>query len=83
MKQQIEELTLLLLYLTSWEEEIDPNLTSRQAWKNHRFEVVDALEEAGYLSQSRKMIFLSSEGVVQAELLMEKYLGKIATDDEC
>ena len=83
MKQQIEELTLLLLYLTSWEEEMGSNLASRQAWKNHRFEVLDALEEAGYLSQSRKMIFLSPKGADQAELLMEEYLGKVATDDEC
>jgi len=82
MNRQIEELTLLLLYLTSWEEKMGPNLTSRQAWKNHRFEALDALEEAGYLSQSRKMIFLSPEGVTQAKLLMEKYLGDIAADDE-
>lgn len=82
MDQQIEELTLLLLYLTSWEEKIGPNLTSRQAWKNHRFEALDALEEAGYFGQSRKMIYFSPEGIARAKLLVEKYLGDIAPDNE-
>ena len=51
--QIIEDLTLLLLHLTSWEERIHEDLTIRRAWKGFRFEALDALEEAGYLNQSR------------------------------
>jgi hypothetical protein len=75
MNQQIEELTLLLLYLTSWEEEIGgPPI--RRAWKGFRFEVLDALEEAGYLSQSKraKSVGLTKAGLEQAQALRAKYL---------
>lgn len=75
MNQQIEELTLLLLYLTSWEEELGGE-TFRQAWKGFRFEVLDSLEEIGYLSQSRraKSVYLTKAGQERAEALAAKYL---------
>jgi hypothetical protein len=50
--QIIEDLTLLLLRLTSWEEQVHGSLTIHRAWKGFRFEVLDALEEAGYLNQT-------------------------------
>ncbi len=49
-EQAVEELTLLLLYLTSWEEELLRGApTVRRAWKNMRFEVLDSLAQQGYL----------------------------------
>jgi hypothetical protein len=82
MKQQIEELTLLLLYLTSWEEEIGGD-TVQRAWKGFPFEVLDALEENGYLSQSRraKSVYLTRAGLERAEVLAANYLQPGA--DEC
>lgn len=81
MNQQIEELTLLLLYLTSWEEEMG-DYTFRRAWKGFRFEVLDTLEEAGYLSQSKraKSVGLTEAGVERAKELAAKYLS--AGEDE-
>lgn len=81
MNQQIEELTLLLLYLTSWEEEIGSG-TAHRAWKGFRFEVLDALEEAGYLSQSKraKSVGLTEAGLEQAQALATRYLA--AGEDE-
>jgi hypothetical protein len=78
-EQAIEELTLLLLHLTSWQEEVIPGeLTVRRAWKGFRFEVLDALEEQGYISQSRraKSVILTEEGVGRAQALQARYLGR-------
>jgi hypothetical protein len=74
--QTIEELTLLLLYLTSWEERVFADLTIRRAWKGFRFEALGALEEAGYLNQSHraKSVTLTEVGVEYAQQLATKYL---------
>lgn len=71
----IEELTLLLIYLCSWEEELSPDLTVRRAWKGYLFEMLDALEEKGYISQTRraKKLALTEEGVSQAQEIKESY----------
>ncbi len=51
--QAVEELTLLLIYLTSWEEELAPGLPKlRRSWKTFRFEILDTLAEQGYLRTS-------------------------------
>jgi hypothetical protein len=84
--QTIEELTLLLLYLTSWEEKVFADFTIHRAWKGFRFEALDALEEAGYLDQSRraKSVTLTKAGVEQARQLVTKYLGdQIEQESEC
>lgn len=82
--QVIEELTLLLLYLTSWEEKVYADFKIHRAWKGFRFEALDALEAAGYLNQSRraKSVTLTEEGVERARALMAKYLDRAAAEDE-
>ena len=76
MDQVIEELTLLLLYLTSWEEKAFGDTTIRRAWKGFRFEDLDALAEAGYIDQSRraKSVTLTAAGVERAQALAAKYI---------
>ena len=71
----IEELTLLLLYLCSWEERVLPDFTVHRAWKGYLFEVLDALEEQGYINQTRraKSVTLTEEGVRQAQELEARY----------
>jgi len=71
----IEELTLLLLYLCSWEEQVASGFTVRRAWKGYLFEVLDALEERGYISQTRraKSVTLTEEGVRRARELEGRY----------
>jgi hypothetical protein len=80
--QHIEELTLLLLYLTSWEEKVLTDFTIRRAWKGFRFEALDALEEAGCLNQTRraKSVTLTEEGIEQARRLAAKYLSDAAKE---
>ncbi len=76
-KTLLEELTLLVLYLSSWEEEPIPGSKIRKAWKGYLFEVLNTLEEKGFLVQSRraKSLNLTEEGIRQAQELKEEYTG--------
>ena len=85
MEKNIEELTLLLMYLTSWEEEslyYDENNTLnkdtlKNAWKGYLFEVINELTDKGYLFPSKyknKSVTLTKEGEKLAKELVEKYL---------
>ena len=76
--QLVEDLTLLLIYLTSWEEEVFDDFIVRRAWKGFRFEALDALEEAGYINQTRraKSVTLTEAGVERARALAAKYLAE-------
>jgi len=78
--QIIEDLTLLLLHLTSWEEQVHKGLTIHRAWKGFRFEALDALEEAEYLNPSRgaKSVTLTEAGIEQTQTLAARYLGEAA-----
>ncbi|GHU70275.1 hypothetical protein FACS1894184_15500 [Clostridia bacterium] len=74
--ESIKELTLLLLYLTSWEEkEPITNHKFYRAWKNHDWETIDKLveEELIYDKHGRKSVNLSDKGVEMAEELIKKY----------
>ena len=42
MEEQIEELTLLLLYLTSWTEK-EPYGEYQRAWKGYDFDILNKL----------------------------------------
>jgi len=78
-EQAVEELALLLLYLTSWEEELIRGApTVRRAWKNMSFEVLDCLAEQGYLETKKraKSIYITEQGLRKAQELQKKYLGR-------
>lgn len=85
MKQNIEELTLLLMYLTSWEEESlyydeNNNLNKdllKNTWKGYSFDAINELTDKGYLFPSKyknKSVTLTKKGEMLAKKLMEKYL---------
>ena len=59
----IFELTLLLIYLTSWKEEILKDTKTLVRWKNFRFEILDELEKQGLINQGRKTIYLTEKGI--------------------
>jgi hypothetical protein len=65
----IEELTLMLMYLTSWEER---HGELRRCWKGYDFEVLDKLEAAGLISSSHraKSAYMTTEGVARAAHLL-------------
>jgi len=77
MGEEIEELTLLLIYLSSWEEKACSGMSPvRRCWKGFRFEVIDELEKKGLISQGSfrsKSVYLTEEGINHAEELKEKF----------
>ena len=66
------KLTLLLIYLTSWDEK-DLVSNMRRAWKSYDFETLDKLEEDGLISQSKaaKSVYLTEKGLNAARMLDE------------
>jgi len=77
IQETIEELTLLLISFTSWQEKIlSENIT--QSWKGYDFHILDELKEKGYISGSKgsKLVILTDEGLKKAEELSKKYLDK-------
>ncbi len=68
--KQVEELTLLLAYLTSWEEGNEPHVV-RRVWKGYDFDVLRSLERSGYIDGGRKAksLTLTPEGITRAEEL--------------
>lgn len=81
MKQEdIENLVLLLLYKTSWDE--NKNMRFGQepilsAWKNIRFEILDSLSNASLItnSKNRKFVTFTGNGIKKAKELEEKLFG--------
>jgi len=74
MEQDIKDLTLLLLYLTHWQEKgLDESI--RRSWKGYPWEALDTLHEEGFISQSRraKSVYLTVNGIKRAESLRHKY----------
>ncbi|MCP3027104.1 DUF6429 family protein [Halobacillus sp. A5] len=78
MKDQIDELTLLLLYLTSFKDDEGPFEVLR-SWKGYPFESLDELKEARCIvgSNRAKSVVLTEDGEKQARELMEKYHIKV------
>ena len=77
MDKAIKELTLLLIYLTSWQEEAG-SVKIQRSWKGYPFEILDELREEGYLTgrKTAKSIYLTKEGISKGKELMGKYIGK-------
>jgi len=77
MDEIIKELTLLLIYLTSWQEDVGLTKVQR-SWKGYPFEVLDELNEKGYIDGSKraKSVYLTEEGLSKVKELMKKYIGK-------
>lgn len=74
-KTAVEELTLLLMYLTRTTDNYDFG-TINYAWKGYSFNVLSKLDEAGYIDKGRyknKSVQLYKAGVEEAKALMEKY----------
>lgn len=84
MDKTIEELTLLLLYLTSWKEEgyvyngndeLDKVMFNK-SWKGYSFDALNSLIEKGYLytaNYKTKSVILTKNGIELVKTLKEKY----------
>jgi hypothetical protein len=77
-RQFKQDLHLLLIYLTGWEEEKrnSPGEKVFRAWKGYKFDVLDDLERQRLIFQipGGKSLFLTEEGKQKAEVLRQKYL---------
>jgi Domain of unknown function (DUF6429) len=59
-KEKVDEITLALLYLTTFQDK-----HGLRAWKSHDWEVLDRLHESGYISApatKAKSVMLTEEG---------------------
>ncbi len=74
MEEKIKELTLLLLYLTSWKEGGLPQEMSR-SWKGYPFDILNELTDEDLIRGSirSKSVYLTRDGIKEAEELMKKY----------
>jgi len=80
IEKQIEELTLLMLYLTHWVEKdkIFPEGIPR-AWKGYPFEILNKLADEGYIVKVKhpsrsKSVILTDKGIDKGKELEKKYL---------
>ena len=82
MEEQIKELTLLLAYLTSWNEKDRLlNQEFKKSWKGYDFDILNKLNEEEYIYQeNKKKYFIWEEkGIDEAKRLIKKY--KIDIED--
>jgi hypothetical protein len=75
MEKVIKELTLLLIYLTSWQEDAG-TVKIYRSWKGYPFEILDQLREEDCITGSKpaKSVYLTDEGIAKAKELMAKYI---------
>ena len=80
MDQTIKELSLLLLFLSSWEEEDrnEEGVKVFKTWKGYLFEVLKKLEEEKMIKQffNKHILQVLPDGIKKAENLKLKYLEK-------
>ncbi|MCQ2009641.1 DUF6429 family protein [Sporolactobacillus sp. STSJ-5] len=69
-----KDLTLMLLYLTSWEEK-EYGETYRRSWKGYDFDLLNELGDEKLISGSNKSksVYLSEKGVEAAKRLLKNY----------
>ena len=76
-KQAIEELSLMLMYLTRFQDDNEFCRYMETSWKGYDFDALNELEKKDLLYQPKKSkcVYLSEEGKVKArELLAEYYI---------
>ncbi|MFZ2969878.1 MAG: DUF6429 family protein [Minisyncoccia bacterium] len=77
MNQQVEEITLLLLWLTSWKEEAG-EIEIRRSWKEYDFDVLNDLSKNELIvgSYKSKSVYFTDKGIEEAKKIAGKSLNK-------
>jgi len=77
MRQNIKDLTLLLMWLNSWKEK-ESGVEFTRCWKGYDFEILKELQEKNLISSSfkSKSAVLTEKGIEEVKKLEKKYLGK-------
>jgi hypothetical protein len=73
-KEKVDEITLALLYLTTFKDK-----HGLRAWKSHDWDVLDRLHERGYIDSpatKARSVMLTEEGVERSKRLFEKHFAK-------
>ena len=80
MDSKISELTMLLIYLTGWNEDKRnaPGKKVFRAWIFHKYEILDQLQTQGLirLTPGGKSLTVTEEGKKKARELKKKWLDK-------
>jgi hypothetical protein len=71
---KVDEITLALLYLTTFKDK-----TGLRAWKSHSWEVLDRLHESGQIYEpatKARSVMLTEEGAERSKRLFEEHFAK-------
>ncbi len=73
-RQAAKDMTLMLLYLLSWEEG-QADMVYHRAWKGYDFSLLNELEEEGliYGSHKAKSVAIDVSGINKARELLREY----------
>lgn len=74
MKNTIKELTLMLMYLTSWKEKV-LGMEYLRTWKGYDFDILNELTDEDLISGSyrAKSAYITEKGEKFAKELFKKY----------
>jgi hypothetical protein len=74
-KQLMQELALVLIYLSSWKEKDVTGEIILHAWKGYDFDILDRLKEDDLVdfSYKAKSLYIPEKGRTMAEMLLEKF----------
>lgn len=74
LHDKIKELTLMLLYLNSWEEN-GPGIKYLRSWKGYDFNMLNELSDDDLIIDGKhsKSCVLSDEGIEKALMLLKEY----------
>ncbi len=84
-REQMKKLMLVMMNETSWNEE-EFGEKYQMSWKGYSFELLNELEEEGFIAQFRKSkkVMLRKSGIEKAEKALEEFgldgLNEKATD---
>jgi Domain of unknown function (DUF6429) len=73
-EQKVDEMSLALLYLTTFKDKF-----GFRAWKSHSWGVLNRLYEKGFIDDpvtKAKSVVLTDEGVKRSKLLFERHFAK-------
>jgi hypothetical protein len=73
-KQLIADLSLVLLYLTSWTENKGTDFECLRSWRSYDWDALDSLQETDLISFSRKnkSAYLTNKGIESAKEIIER-----------
>lgn len=84
MHPKSKDITLLLIYLTGWEEESgkEPGGKFVRTWRGYDFEILNQLERERLILQYANSVVLTPEGKAKARGLKYKYITRTSMSED-